>query len=406
MYILVINAGSSSLKYQLFDIETRAVLAKGLAERIGIADGRIKHECTRGEKEFKEVIDKDLPDHSVAFETISGLLTDPEIGVISGPGDITAVGHRVVHGGEKFSETQVITDEVKKTIRALIPLAPLHNPPNITGIEAAEKYFPQALQVAVFDTAFHQSIPEHAYRYAIPEKFYKEDGIRVYGFHGTSHKYVYEEARKYLDNPRLKALTIHLGNGSSMTAVDENGHSMDTSLGFGPLCGLIMGTRSGDVDPSIIFHMNEEMNMSLAEIKNMLYKQSGMLGLAGSSDARDVKAKLDNGDANAALCYEMYGYRIRKYIGSYIAVLNGVDALIFTAGLGENDALTRSQACKNMDALGIQLDEEANLAKNHPREPVEIQAAGSKVKILIVPTNEELQIAKETYALMQSLKNN
>lgn len=403
MYILVINAGSSSLKYQLFDIESRTMLAKGLAERIAINGGRIKHTTVKGDVEKEIIVDKQLPDHTVAFEIISRLLTDAENGVISKPEDITAVGHRIVHGGEKFSYTQIITDEVKETIKALIPLAPLHNPPNIVGVEAAEKFFPKALQVAVFDTAFHQTIPEHVFRYAIPEKYYTEDRIRVYGFHGTSHKYVYDEAKKYLNNPKLKAITIHLGNGSSMTAIDENGHSVDTSLGFSALGGLIMGTRSGDIDPSIFFHMMEEMNMTLDRVKHILYKESGMLGLAGSSDARDVRAKYYKDDKNAKLCYEMYGYRIRKYIGSYFALLNGVDTLIFTAGLGENDTLTRKYACKNLDALGIKLDEEANEVKNHPKQPVEIQAADSKIKILVIPTNEELQIAKETYELMKGL---
>ena len=401
MYILVINAGSSSLKYQLFDIDSKAVLAKGLAERIGINGGRIKHEYNKNGSSGERVVEKQLPDHTVAFETISSLLTDPEIGVISKPEAITAVGHRIVHGGEKFVATQVITQQVKDAIKALIPLAPLHNPPNLIGVEAAEKNFPSATQVAVFDTSFHHTMPEHAFRYAIPEKFYKEDGMRVYGFHGTSHKYVYNQAKEYLNNPKLKAITIHLGNGSSMTAIDGNGHSIDTTLGFGPLCGLIMGTRSGDIDPAIIFHMVEEMEMPLAQVKNMLYKESGMLGIAGSSDARDVGAKYKEGDENAILCYEMYGYRIRKYIGAYMAALNGVDALIFTAGLGENDALTRTYACKNLQALGIEIDEEANLAKNHPKEPVEIQSANSKVKILVIPTNEELQIARETYELVR-----
>ena len=403
MYILVINAGSSSLKYQLFDIETKAILAKGVAERIGIQGGKIKHQYLRDGQNFEKLVHTELADHTVAFEIISGLLTDKEIGVIARPEDITAVGHRIVHGGEKFVDTQVITKEVKDTIRSLIPLAPLHNPPNLIGVEAAEKNFPNAVQVAVFDTSFHHTIPEKVFRFAIPEKFYKEDRIRVYGFHGTSHKYVYNEAKKFLHNPELKAITIHLGNGSSMTAIDKNGHSVDTTLGFGPLCGLIMGTRSGDIDPAIIFHMAEEMEMTLAQIKNMLYKESGMLGLAGSSDARDVGAKYQQGDKNAILCYEMYGYRIRKYIGAYIAALNGVDALIFTAGLGENDALTRTYACKDLQALGIELDEELNHSSNHPSQPVEIQTANSKVKILIVPTNEELQIARETYELVKDM---
>lgn len=403
MDILVINAGSSSLKYQLINIENQSVLAKGLAERIGIEGSRIRHTYTKNNETQEKVVEQDLPSHTEAFEVVSQLLTDKEIGVIARPEDIKAVGHRIVHGGENFSETQVITSEVKKAIQSLIPLAPLHNPPNIIGIEAAEKFFPQAVQVGVFDTAFHHTLPEQAFRYAIPEKFYTEDHIRVYGFHGTSHKYVYEEAKKYLNNPKLKAITVHLGNGSSMTAIDEKGHSVDTTLGFGPLCGLMMGTRSGDIDPAVIFHMIEELNMSVEEVKSVLYKESGMLAIGGSSDARDVSALYNQGDAHAKLCYEMYSYRIRKYIGAYIAILNGIDAIIFTAGLGENDVLTRSYACKDLDAMGIRLNEELNIAKNHPSEPVEVQAADSKIKILIVPTNEELEIARETYELMKTL---
>lgn len=400
MQILVINAGSSSMKYQLIETDDKTVLAKGLAERIGIAGSRIKHQFTKNGTTNEKVVEQHLPDHNVAFEMITQLLTDKDDAVIASPDAITAVGHRIVHGGEKFSETQVITPEVKDTIRALIPLAPLHNPANLIGVEAAEKFFPNAVQVAVFDTAFHQTLPEHAFRYAIPEKFYTEDKIRVYGFHGTSHKYVYNEAKKFLQNDKLKAITIHLGNGSSMTAIDENGHSVDTSLGFGPLCGLVMGTRSGDIDPSVIFHMVEEMNMPLEKVKNILYKESGMLGLAGSSDARDVAAKYKEGDRNAALTFEMYGYRIRKYIGAYMAALNGVDALIFTAGLGENSVLTRSYACKNLDGLGVELDEQLNVEKKHTDEAIEIQTSTSRVKILIVPTNEEWQIAKEVSELV------
>lgn len=403
MQILVINAGSSSMKYQLIETDNKTVLAKGLAERIGITGGKVKHQFTKNGTTGEKVVEQDLPDHNVAFEMITQLLTDKEDAVIPSPEAIKAVGHRIVHGGEKFSATQVITPEVKDTIRALIPLAPLHNPANLIGVEAAEKFFPKAVQVAVFDTAFHQTLPEHAFRYAIPEKFYTEDKIRVYGFHGTSHKYVYNEAKKYLKNEKLKAISIHLGNGSSMAAIDENGHSVDTSLGFGPLCGLVMGTRSGDIDPSVIFHMVEEMKMPLEQVKNILYKESGMLGLAGSSDARDVAAKYHEGDHNATLTFEMYGYRIRKYIGAYMAALNGVDALIFTAGLGENSVLTRSYACKQLENLGIELDEQLNVEHNHATAPVEIQTASSKVKILIVPTNEEWQIAKEVAACISDL---
>ncbi|HTG56625.1 MAG TPA: acetate kinase, partial [Niabella sp.] len=342
-----------------------------------------------------------LPDHTVAFNVISNLLVDGETGVIPKREEINAIGHRVVHGGEHYTQTQIVTSEVKKAIEELIPLAPLHNPANLTGIIAAEKAFPNAIQVVVFDTAFHHTIPEKAFRYAIPEQFYREDRIRAYGFHGTSHKYVYEQASKYLNKNDLKAITIHLGNGASMCAINEKGQSVETSMGFGPLAGLIMGTRSGDIDPSIIFHMAEEMSMSLEDIKNILNKQSGMLGIAGSNDARDVSKLYHEGDRNAILCYEMYTHRIKKYIGAYTAVLNGVDAIIFTAGIGENDALTRQLACQDLSALGIILSEEDNISKNHPKQPVEIQAENSRVKILVVPTNEELEIALQTWEVVK-----
>ena len=401
MNILVINAGSSSLKYQIINILSQQVLAKGLAERIGIEGSRIKHHYATEDGFGDFVLNKELPEHSTAFEAIAQLLTHPEFGVIESPDNIKAIGHRIVHGGEKFSKTQIITPEVKEKIRALIPLAPLHNPANLVGVEASEKFFPNAIQVAVFDTAFFSTLPEHAFRYAIPNKFYKENRIRVYGFHGTSHKYVYSEAKKFLKNDELKAITIHLGNGASMAAIDKDGKSIDTTLGFGPLCGLAMGTRSGDIDPSVIFYMVEELGFSLQEVKNILNKESGMLGLGGSSDARDINEKCEQGDADAKLTLELYTYRIKKYIGSYFAALNGIDTIIFTAGLGENDAVVRSWSCKNLEALGIKLDEEANVKFNHTKVPVEIQAPESKVKILIIPTNEELEIAQQTYELIQ-----
>lgn len=400
MDILVINAGSSSMKYQLINIETGNVLAKGLAERIGKSGGNISHSCTKGANEFKKIIEQDLPDHNLAFDVISELLVNEETGVIKQREDIKAIGHRVVHGGERFVETQVITEDVKKAIEDLIPLAPLHNPANLIGINAAEKSFPNAIHVAVFDTAFHHTLPEKAFRYAIPEKFYTQDRIRAYGFHGTSHKYVYEQAAKYLENKNLKAITIHLGNGASMAAINENGESVETSMGFGPLSGLIMGTRSGDIDPSVIFHMVEQMKMSLDDVKEVLNKQSGMLGIAGSNDARDVTKLYKEGNKNAILCYEMYAHRIKKYIGAYIAVLNGVDAILFTAGIGENDMLTRYHVCKNLSGLGIILDEKANVEKNHPQSPVEIQTSDSAVKIMVIPTNEELEIALQTYEVV------
>ena len=401
MNILVINAGSSSLKYQIIEILSQKVLAKGLAERIGIDGSRIKHEYATNEGFSEFVLNENLPNHATAFEAITQLLMHQDFGVIENPESIKAIGHRVVHGGEKFTKTQMITPEVKEAIKTLSPLAPLHNPANLIGIEASEKFFPKALQVAVFDTAFFSTLPEFAYRYAIPKKFYTENGIRVYGFHGTSHKFVYNEAKKILKNEELKAITIHLGNGASMAAVNENGESIDTTLGFGPLCGLAMGTRSGDIDPSVIFYMVEELGFSLQEVKNILNKESGMLGVGGSSDARDINEKCEQGDADAKLTLELYTYRIKKYIGSYFAALNGIDTIIFTAGLGENDAVVRSWSCKNLEALGIKLDEEANVKFNHTKVPVEIQAPESKVKILIIPTNEELEIAQQTYELIQ-----
>lgn len=400
MNILVINAGSSSLKYQIIDVVAQKVLAKGLAERIGIEGSKIKHQYTFGEGFNECTLENDLPNHSTAFEAITKLLTHEEFGVIESPDQIKAVGHRIVHGGEKFSKTQIITPEVKEKIKALIPLAPLHNPANLIGVEASEKFFPNALQVAVFDTAFFSTLPDFAYRYAIPKKFYTENRIRVYGFHGTSHKYVYSEAKKHLQKNDLKAITIHLGNGASITAIDQDGKSKDTTLGFGPLCGLAMGTRSGDLDPSVIFYMVEELGLTLNQVKTILNKESGMLGLGGSSDARDIGDKYTQGDADAQLTLDLYTYRIKKFIGSYYATLNGVDALVFTAGLGENDATVRSLACKNLEALGIKLDEEANVKLNHAKTPVEIQASDSKVKILIIPTNEELEIARQTYELI------
>lgn len=401
MNILVINTGSSSFKYQLIDVENDIVLAKGLAERIGTEGGVIKHSWIKNDKQCDTKLVVDLPDHNIAFDHIAKLLTAADTGVIHRLDDIKAIGHRVVHGGEDFVETQVITKEVKQAIADLVPLAPLHNPVNLIGIEAAERTFPGAVQIAVFDTAFHHTMSEKAFRYALPEKFYKENGIRAYGFHGTSHKYVYENAAQYLNKKDLKAITIHLGNGASICAINGKGESVETSMGFSALCGLIMGTRTGDMDPSVIFHMVEELHMSLDEVKNVLYKESGMLALAGSNDARDVSKLYYEGDKNAILCYEMYTHRIKKYIGAYIAVLNGADAIIFTAGIGENDILTRLLTCTHMEALGINIDAEANAFKNHPSGPVEVQSKDSKVKILIVPTNEELEIAHQSYELIK-----
>ncbi len=399
MNILVINAGSSSVKYQLIDMNSKQAVAVGLVERIGIDGSRIKHDYFVKNEKKRKVIEQPIENHETALTLVARLLMDDQIGMIRNPNDIKAVGHRVVHGGEKFAKTVLITKEVKKTIKELTPLAPLHNPANLIGIDVAENVFPNAKQVAVFDTSYHQSMPEKAYRYAIPNKFYKDNGIRRYGFHGTSHQFVYNQAVDYLQKPDLKAITLHLGNGASMTAIDSN-RVQDTSMGLGPLAGLIMGTRSGDLDPSIIFYMIEELGCTLSEVKNILNKESGMLGITESSDARDIEKKYYQGENKALLGNEMYAYRIKKYIGSYIATLNGADALIFTGGIGENDALVRSLICNNLDFLGIQLDENLNKERNRANKTEEIHVKNAPIKILIVPTNEELQIAYETSCLI------
>lgn len=399
MKILVINAGSSSVKYQLIDMNSKQALATGLVERIGIEGSRIKHDYIINEKENRKVVEQPIENHEIALTLIADLLLDNQIGVIKNPDEITAVGHRVVHGGEKFSKTVLITSEVKKVIQELTPLAPLHNPANLIGIDVAEKVFANAKQVAVFDTSFHQSMPEKAYRYAIPNSFYEKNGIRRYGFHGTSHQFVYNQAVAHFNNPNLKAITLHLGNGASMAAIDSN-QVLDTSMGLGPLAGLIMGTRSGDIDPSIIFYMVEELGLSLSEVKNILNKESGMLGITESSDARDIEEKYYKGEAKSILGNEMYAYRIKKYIGSYLATLNGTDVLIFTGGIGENDALMRKLICQHLDSLGIQLNEELNESKNHAKQIEEIHVQNSAIKIVIIPTNEELQIAYETACLV------
>ncbi|HWI91372.1 MAG TPA: acetate kinase [Flavisolibacter sp.] len=397
MNIFVVNSGSSSIKYQLFKMPNEKPICTGLVERIGLENSVITHKLFLNGEEKVIRRQLDLNDHEAGLHEVARLLTDPEIGVIHNPEEIDAVGHRVVHGGESFASTTVITKEVKDEIKRLFSLAPLHNPPNYLGIEVAEKIFTKAKQIAVFDTAFHQTIPEKAYRYAIPQALYHDMGIRQYGFHGTSHKYVTEKAVEYLQNPSARIITIHLGNGCSMTAVNT-GKSVDTSMGFGPVCGLIMGTRSGDVDPFIIFHMVNQLGYSLDQVNNLLNKQSGMLGLTGFSDMRDITKAIAEGSHDAELAYEMYAYRIKKYIGSYAAVLNGVDAIVFTGGVGENDLNVRRMVCTGLDYLGIKLDEEKN--KIRSGEIREINSADSPTKILIIPTNEELEIVKQCYQLL------
>jgi acetate kinase len=392
MKIVIINSGSSSIKYQLIDMPTQEVICSGMIDRIGLETSNLTYKTDKDSLE--EILP--IPNHKIGLEKISKLLMDKSIGVIKSTQEIESVGHRVVHGGASFSNTVLITEEIKEKIKQLFELAPLHNPANLEGIIVAEEVFSSAKQVAVFDTAFHQTMPEVAYRYAIPNYLLTENKIRAYGFHGTSHKYVSEKAIGFLAKSS-KIITIHLGNGCSITAV-KDGKSIDHSMGFGPMNGLIMGTRSGDIDQSVIFYMVNTLGYQLSEVNTVLQKQSGMLGLTGHSDLRDIQANAENGDTNCRLALDMNVYRIKKYIGSYAAVLNGIDAIIFTAGIGENSAYIRKAVCVDMEFLGLELDE----AKNEVRSGAirEINTANSKAKILVVPTNEELEIANQVYDLI------
>jgi acetate kinase len=409
MKILVINSGSSSIKYQLFDGEKMIPTASGLVEKIGEPSSRIKHSAIAiPQSTTRTLEDLQIAGHRTGLSYMVDLLMDSEIGVISSPEEITAVGHRVVHGGERFSQPTIITAEILETIETLIPLAPLHNPANLTGIQVAQELFPGATQVAVFDTAFHQTMPAAAFRYAVPNELYEEYGVRVYGFHGTSHLYVTKQAIAYVGKPATDTnlITTHLGNGCSMTAV-KGGKSMDTSMGFSPLAGLIMGTRSGDIDPALPYFLGTSLDMSFAEIDRLLNKQSGMLGLTGQNDLRDIEARRENGDPDAQLALEMYAYRIKKYIGAYTAILGHVDALVFTAGVGEKSSVVRELVCRDLEGLGIRLDPRKNeLGAAGP--VTEIQATdphsegSSAVKILIIPTNEELEIANQTKDVIET----
>lgn len=397
MNIFVINSGSSSIKYQLFKMPNEQPVCSGLVERIGLENSVITHRLFINDEE--KVITKtvDLPDHEAGLKEVAQLLTNGETAVIKDATDIAAVGHRIVHGGRAFASTTIINAAIKDKIKSLFQLAPLHNPANYTGVEIAELIFTKATQVAVFDTAFHQTMPEKAFRYAIPKSYYDDYNIRAYGFHGTSHKYVSQKAMEYLGNKSAKLITIHLGNGCSMAAIDK-GICIDTSMGFGPLNGLIMGTRSGDIDPSIIFHLVNQYGFDVEQVSTLLNKQSGMVGLTGFSDMRDINNAQQQGNAEAKLALEMYAYRIQKYIGGYAAALNGIDAIIFTAGVGENDAATRLRVCTNMNFLGLQIDAEKNSTVTTGVR--EINTVNSAVKILIIPTNEELEIVKQCYQLL------
>ncbi|MDE6874372.1 MAG: acetate kinase [Lachnospiraceae bacterium] len=396
MKILVINCGSSSLKYQLIDSETEKAIAVGLCERIGI-DGRLVHTKAGAEK---LTFEKPLPDHEAAVQAVLAALTDPAHGVIGSLSGIGAVGHRVVHGGERFTSSVMIDDEVIEAIRGCNDLAPLHNPANLIGIDACRKLMPGVPMVAVFDTAFHQTMPKKAYTYALPYEYYDKYKIRRYGFHGTSHSYVSRRAAELagLDYGNSKIIVCHLGNGASISAV-LNGKSVDTSMGLTPLEGLVMGTRSGDIDPAIIEFIAKKEGKSLGEIMNLLNKKSGVYGLSGvSSDFRDLEAAAGQGDERAKDATEVFVYRTAKYVGAYAAAMNGVDAVVFTAGLGENDKKIRARVCSYLGYLGVKIDEERNNVRGV--EAV-ISSDASRVKVLAVPTNEELAIARDTVALVR-----
>ena len=399
MNILVINAGSSSLKYQLLNPETGVLLAKGLCERIGI-DGKFTYKPQVEGKEVLDAVDVAMPTHSEAIQAVLDALVDAENGVIGSMKEIDAVGHRVVHGGEAFNKSVLITDEVMKAIEDCIPLAPLHNPANLTGIRACQKVMPGVPMVAVFDTAFHQTMPAKAYMYALPYEYYENDKVRRYGFHGTSHKYVAGRAAAMLGKKpeELKLISCHLGNGSSVTAVD-GGKSVDTSMGFTPLAGLPMGTRAGDLDAGILQYVMNKYGLSIDEMLNVLNKKSGVEGLSGvSSDFRDLENAAAEGNEKASLSREKFAYEVKKYVGAYAAAMGGVDAIIFTAGVGENDKAIRAMVCKGLEYMGVKLDDEANSVRG--KETV-ISTADSKVKVLLIPTNEELMIAMDTASIVK-----
>ncbi|WKN31152.1 acetate kinase [Porifericola rhodea] len=399
MKILVINSGSSSIKYQLINMDNKEVLSAGLVERIGESESYIRHQRFFKDQESRSKEEKlHIKDHRSGLEQVNLLLQDSEVGAITNPDEIEVVGHRVVHGGDMFNAAVNVDDDVKEKIKALIPLAPLHNPANLEGILVAEKVFAKAQQVVVFDTAYHQSMPPHAFRFAIPERFYTEDKLRVYGMHGTSHQYVARQAARYLGNAfsQFNAISIHLGNGCSMTAI-KNGKSIDTSMGLSPLPGLMMGTRSGDIDPTVLFYMGTKLQMSFEEIDNVLNKQSGLKGIAGDNDMRHIVERYQNNEADAQLALEMYTYRIKKFIGSYLAILGPLDAIIFTAGVGENSSLVREMACADLEHLGIKVDEKKNNQRS--REIQSIAHEDSSIALLVVPTNEELSIAEQAYEL-------
>lgn len=398
MKILVLNCGSSSIKYQLLNMEDHQVLAEGIAERIGEEISLFTYKSEKYTKKKRELI---MENHEVGLQHIVEALIDPIHGILTSINEIEAIGHRIVHGGDFYSESVIVTDEVIKVIEDCCKLAPLHNPAHLMGIHAVTKYLPTVPQVVVFDTAFHQTMPEKAYLYALPLEYYTEHKIRRYGFHGTSHSYVSKKAAKYLGKPieSLKMITCHIGNGASITAIDR-GKSVDTSMGFTPLEGLVMGTRCGDMDPAIVIHMVKELGMTIDEVNNIMNKKSGMLGLSKiSNDMREIEEEiLDHNNPRAITAHDVYAYRVKKYIGAYAAVLNGVDVIVFTGGVGENMPILRELACSDLDYLGVQIDKKAN--DQFVGGILELQSPESKVKVLKVPTNEELMIAFETQRLV------
>lgn len=396
MNVLVLNCGSSSLKYQLIDMNTKSVLAKGICEKIGIEGSSLTHKPT-GKDNL--VVTESMPDHKAAVKFVMNALLDAKYGVISNMNEIQAVGHRVLHGGKYYSGSIIINDDVKRVIRECFDLGPLHNPANLIGIEACETLMGNIPQVAVFDTAFHQTMPVKAYLYALPYEYYEKYAIRKYGFHGTSHWYVSGRAIDFgkLDPDKSKVIVAHLGNGASISAV-VGGKCVDTSMGLTPLEGLIMGTRSGDVDPAVVQYIANKEQKSVDEVLNILNKKSGVLGVSGvSSDFRDLEAAANAGNERAQIAFDGFIYRVAKYIGSYVAAMNGVDAIAFTAGLGENNGAARKAICDYLTYLGVELDDEKNKIRG---EEVVISTASSKVKVMVIPTNEELAIAMETVRLI------
>jgi len=399
MKVLVLNSGSSSVKYQFIETSTREVLAKGQVERIGMDDAVLTHIRADGDT---VKISAEILDHNIAIEYVIAVLLSKNHGVIKDKSEIDAVGHRVVHGGEVFSDSVLITDEVIEKIRENIELAPLHNPHNLRGIMACKRLLPDTPQVAVFDTAFHQKMPEYAFIYGLPYELYKKYKIRRYGFHGTSHRYVSHRASEILGVPieKLKIITAHLGNGCSMSAV-KFGVSIDTTMGFTPLEGLLMGTRSGDIDPAIVLYVMSKEGLSMSEANALLNKHSGLLGISGvSSDMREIIQEMKNGNPRAKLAFDVFCYRIKKYIGAYASAMGGVDAIVFTAGIGENSPDVRKKVCEGLEFLGIKIDDEKN---NSPEKEKIITTEDSKVKVLVIPTNEELVIALDTAEIVSRM---